>query len=75
MTRTRLSPLDQDYLAVLEREAKILAEVLHLTLKYRHAVAGGLRQLRVGAEAGSVRAGVERWATIKRSLKRLAREL
>ena len=75
MTRTRLSLLDQDYKAVLEREEKILAEVVHLVLKYRHIVSLGLRHLRTGAEPGGVRASVERWATVRRGLKRLAREL
>lgn len=75
MTHTRLSPLDQDYKAVLEREEKVLAEIIHLVMKYRHIVGLGLRHLRTGAEAGGVRASVERWATVRRGLKRLAREL
>jgi len=75
MTRLRLSPLDQDYKAVLEREEKILTETIHLTTKYRHIVALALRHLRMGAEPGTVRASVERWATVRRGLKRLGREL
>lgn len=73
--RTRLSPLDQDYCAVLEREHEILAEIVHLTMKYRHIVRLGLTHLRMGAESGGVRASVERWVTVRRGLKRLAREL
>lgn len=75
MIRTHLSPLDQDYKTVLERESKILAEIIHLTMKYRHAVSLGLTHLRTGADSSGVRASVERWATVRRGLKRLAREL
>ena len=73
--RIRLSPLDHNLLADLEKRAEDLGTAIHLAFKYRHILNVELTRLRQGAGPGGARAVLERWAGILKDLKRLARSL
>ena len=71
----RLSPLDHNLLADLERRDTDLGTVVHLALKYRHILGLEITRLRQGADPGGARAVLERWADVLKELKRLGRGL
>ena len=69
---TRVRPEDTDLLTVLQARDARLSAIVHTATKYRAILRLELTRLRCGDDPGRIRAGLEPWARVLNTLKRLA---